>query len=270
MYRENICKFVPVRPAADVIRTINFIYETGTPYAGALHTDAVYKMYMVASGGGTLRTEREVYTLEPGDLFFTFPSARYGIDGDGDFTYLYISFLGFRGNMLLEQCGVRSANPVLRGYGEALPVWQSFFALACEGNLDLISEATLLYTFSLIAKRTQPESGHRDAHAGVMQVKRYIDEHFSDPELSLEQLSKTFPYNKKYLSTAFKKQLNLTIGQYITVTRLQNARTLMEQNMTSVQDIAYLCGFSDPLYFSRVFKRETGVSPKEFVRSLGK
>ena len=76
-----------------------------------------------------------------------------------------------------------------------------------------------------------------------------------------------FSYNKKYLSSAFKQQFKIGISEYMTTVRINHACVLMEQNYTSVKDIAFLCGFSEQMYFSRVFRKKMGVSPKEHMKT---
>jgi len=59
--------------------------------------------------------------------------------------------------------------------------------------------------------------------------------------------------------------MQLSIPQYITAVRLQNACALLERNNTCIKDVALKCGFSDSLYFSKVFKKEMHLSPKAFL-----
>ena len=100
------------------------------------------------------------------------------------------------------------------------------------------------------------------------QIKKYINLNYQDCELSLEKISDHFGYNKNYMAEVFKKAANISIGKYIMSIRIQNACTLADNNISSVKDIAYLCGFSDPLYFSRSFKKYIGQSPKDFIKNI--
>ena len=66
------------------------------------------------------------------------------------------------------------------------------------------------------------------------------------------------------------KYLNEGITEYLNTVRIQQACALMEQGFTSIKDIALLCGYKDPLYFSRVFKKEMKVSPREHLAEIEK
>ena len=65
----------------------------------------------------------------------------------------------------------------------------------------------------------------------------------------------------------FKKETGLTPLQYLTDKRLENAASnlAMSGGRGNISEIAYQCGFSEPLYFSRLFKRKYGVSPRSYA-----
>ena len=91
------------------------------------------------------------------------------------------------------------------------------------------------------------------------------EERFRDPQLSLSQIAKEIGYNSKYLSHYFKKKMNVTYTQYLRSFRFKYAISLFKLGINSIKNVALLSGFSDPLYFSNAFKKEIGVSPKDFI-----
>ena len=125
----------------------------------------------------------------------------------------------------------------------------------------------MLAAFTAIGERTVCAEENKPTDAFTRACK-FVGEGFSDPELSLETLARELAYNKKYLSSLFKKYLNMGFSEYLTLLRIQEARSLMEQGYTSVKDIAYRCGYDDTAYFSRVFKKQTGLSPREYILEL--
>lgn len=264
---ENICKYVSFEPAPDVINTVHFVLETEPQNADSFRIDALYKAYCVTAGEGFLHTTAGKLPLAPGDVFFTFPSVPYAIESGEEFQYFYISYLGVRAYMLLDRIGICAGHSYFPGCPEILETWKQFFFLADEKNLDMISESTLLYTLSAIEKRTAAEET-KDQESIVPKIKKMIDDELQNPALSLELLSRECAYHKNYISSVFKRDMHMTVRQYINTVRIQNACALMEKNVTCMKDISALCGFSDPLYFSKVFKRLVGVSPKEFLKGL--
>jgi two-component system response regulator YesN len=99
-------------------------------------------------------------------------------------------------------------------------------------------------------------------------IQKYVNEHFSDSEFSLERLGNELKYNKKYLSTVFKRHVGVGIVEYLHTIRIQHACTMLRQGFTSVSDVALRCGYPDSQYFSKVFKRRMNMSPREYIASV--
>ena len=99
-------------------------------------------------------------------------------------------------------------------------------------------------------------------------IQKYVDEHFSDPDFSLERLGSDLKYNKKYLSTVFKRHVGVGIVEYLHTVRIQHACTMLKQGFSSVSDVALRCGYPAAQYFSKVFKRRMSISPREYLASI--
>ncbi|MBQ8894385.1 MAG: helix-turn-helix transcriptional regulator [Clostridia bacterium] len=263
---KNICRFVPGNQTPDVIRTLHFVYETQKTGEGQLKTATVARVYLVTEGHAAVMSSGVRKAVGPGDLFFILPSVAYVIEGDESFKYMYISFLGLRGSVILERLNINARNFYFPDFQALEPLWRQGIAMSNEFS-DLISESVLLHTFAAIGQRTA-ENRENEVAAGAdrfLLIKRHIDDHFSSPALSLESIAREFSYNKKYLSTAFKKYFKMGVTEYINAVRINHACVLIGENYTGVSDIAFLCGFKDAMYFSKVFKRITGQSPKDFI-----
>lgn len=92
----------------------------------------------------------------------------------------------------------------------------------------------------------------------------YVDTHFLTLE-SLEQVADVLGYNYTYLSRMFKKITNMSASKYITNKKIALAKELLERHPDMLlDDICGMCGYHDTSYFSRVFKKCTGVSPGEY------
>lgn len=88
--------------------------------------------------------------------------------------------------------------------------------------------------------------------------------------LSLSSISQSLNISSSYLSTLFKKETGQTLTDYITHRRISHAKHLLETTRLQVQTIAQHCGIVDVQYFSKVFKRITGMTPKAYRDSLSK
>lgn len=110
----------------------------------------------------------------------------------------------------------------------------------------------------------QPFRRHSEV---VQQVEDSILQHYPDCAYDLNAYLGSLPFNTEYLKKMFKKETGLTPLQYLTNKRLENAaRTLSTYfGKGNVSETARMCGFSDPLYFSRLFKKKYGVSPRNYT-----
>ena len=94
-------------------------------------------------------------------------------------------------------------------------------------------------------------------------AKRYISDNYYKP-LTLEIVSKEIGFNATYFSSMFKKETDMNFSEYLKKIRIDNAKNLLLNTENTVEDISYAVGYSDIKYFSRLFKKLTGVTPTEF------
>lgn len=107
----------------------------------------------------------------------------------------------------------------------------------------------------------------KDYSPPVQKALTYIDANLAG-SLSLRTLAETLNVSSSYLSTLFKKETGQTLTEYINQRRVKHAMHLLESTRLQVQTIAQHCGIVDVQYFSRIFKRIVGKTPKEYRESL--
>ncbi len=95
----------------------------------------------------------------------------------------------------------------------------------------------------------------------------YIDFHYME-DVSLSLLADSCSVTASYLSSAFSKEIGMTITDYILQTRINRALALLNTTTLSIQEIASSCGFSDPNYFTRSFKKLKGQSPRQYREAI--
>ncbi len=83
-------------------------------------------------------------------------------------------------------------------------------------------------------------------------------------------MSRKFSYSPKYVSAAFARLVNLSYSEYLRQLRMDHARRLFESGTLSVKEAASASGYSDALYFSKVFKKHFGCSPREYIKRFDK
>ena len=264
---NNVCLFIPNRTTQEPIHIFNFVLETLPQSAENKHTLAFYRIHFVMKGQGILRVARNEMRLQAGDIFFSLPAESYSLESLDGFEYAYISFLGLRANYLLDRFRINEKNCVFRGFSFLAKAWQEALA-GDDAVADLRSESVLLQAFAEIGTKYYHSEEKSNEHDSAFAVKRFIDKNFSNCELSLTTIATALNYHPKYISALFKTVFKICFSDYLSTVRIQNACTLMQEGLTEIQSVAFLCGFNDPLYFSKVFKTHVGISPREYLKSL--
>ena len=125
----------------------------------------------------------------------------------------------------------------------------------------------LNYYFENIIKYVQTNkisSGRLIAEQCVL----IINQNLSLQELSVRWISNKIYINENYLSRLFRKEMGISLNKFITKTRLKTAKKYMHDGYENLQSISQMVGFSDPLYFSKCFKKEYGVAPSQYLSTI--
>lgn len=260
MKNRNICKFIS-EANLDSLEIICFVYESDYDTITNEIIESCNRAILIKQGTGQLITDSIVQKFNAGDLLFTFKDENVKIETDSC-EYLYISFVGSRSEALFKRFGISKTNRCFDGFDSMIPIWQDSLLRASDKNIDLTAEGILLYTFSRLISGANEQSGI------INEIIQITEENFSNPNLSISQIAETLNYNSKYISHLFKKQTGMNYSEYIKNMRLKYAVALFDSGVDSIKNVAALSGFSDPLYFSSVFKKSIGISPKEYTKKI--
>ena len=102
-------------------------------------------------------------------------------------------------------------------------------------------------------------------HNIINHVKKYINEHLED-KLSLNEIAALYSISPSYLSALFKKNCDIGFSEYITQMKINKAKELLLKENYKVYEVSDMLGFESAFYFSKVFKKVTGYSPKEYTQ----
>jgi two-component system, response regulator YesN len=98
----------------------------------------------------------------------------------------------------------------------------------------------------------------------VEKALQYTREHYANSELSLQKLCMQLHISTGYFSAVFKREVKMTYVQYVMQLRMETAKELLRSSDLKAFEIAERVGFADPNYFSFCFKKQVGISPKEY------
>ena len=98
----------------------------------------------------------------------------------------------------------------------------------------------------------------------IARVKQYVQEHYEDDRLSLNDAAKHVNVSPSHLSKVFSRETGTTFIEYLMETRIRKAMELLLSTNAKSYEIAFRVGYQDPHYFSNVFKRMTGMTIRDF------
>jgi YesN/AraC family two-component response regulator len=132
------------------------------------------------------------------------------------------------------------------------------------GNRALAADviATCLKTLFLLMRQSYDELS-RESNSQVERCLSYIHEHYTG-DFGIESLAKSISVSPSYLLRLFKRRMRVTPMHYRNLVRIDKAKLLLLDRRFTVEEIAQHVGFDGARYFSRAFKKETGLSPSEF------
>lgn len=149
---------------------------------------------------------------------------------------------------------------VLAKYQLLLPSEE--FLLEIGRSADIFQLMEIIERLLHFVQKTLTDSDRKYSQY-IQDAISYIQDHLSD-NLTLENIAGYAHVNESYLSRTFKKECGYSITEYITALRIERAKELLANSSALTYEVSEQVGIGDPSYFSLLFKKHTGLSPKEY------
>jgi len=98
-------------------------------------------------------------------------------------------------------------------------------------------------------------------------INNFIETHYME-ELSMKNAARAMNYSDAYFCKLFKQCFHMNFSSYLNEYRIEKAKAMIENSRVNVKEVGRACGYTDPNYFSRVFKKLTGQTPTEYRLSI--
>jgi AraC-like DNA-binding protein len=207
-------------------------------------------------GGTGALTGRQRLPLAVHDICLIPPRARHDEVSDEDFDTIWIGFLGTRVPRLTQPVVIRS-EPLTRQIEQ---LW-----LLAQRRGEPIGPELDAATAAVLARflRQLQEGGAAGDTDLMGRAVRYLGQHLTE-EIFVPAVARKFGCSEGHFHRLFKQQTGQTPMAYLTRLRGQHAAHLLTQTDLPVAEIARQVGYTDPLYFSRVLRQMTGLSPTQY------
>ncbi|MBB6673444.1 response regulator [Cohnella nanjingensis] len=143
-------------------------------------------------------------------------------------------------------------------------IWERLLRQETIGGLRQLIEAYLLAVCDGIREKRNGK-----AHNLVERVRAIIERRYADNELTVLQIGKEVYLTDTYVSLLFKQETGKTVNEYLTQVRIEKAKELLRDPQYKFYDVCYAVGYADPSYFSKLFKKMTGMTPSAYRKLLG-
>lgn len=136
-------------------------------------------------------------------------------------------------------------------------------------RMKTVDEARRWFTgFVGAARRSLVGRRQRHSQRKGAGATEYIEAHYADPDLSLQDVCNALAVSKSYLSPIFKDHTGMTFVEYLTARRIERAKELLGPGEMKVYEVAAEVGYRDAHYFSLTFKKQTGKTPREYQEAI--
>lgn len=252
------------------------VYSCGIQKCPPLHSwgPAVrdhYLIHCIVSGHGTFTSRGKQYRLAAGDGFVVVPEhiVSYAADRDDPWEYCWVGFNGSDAKRLMEQTGLLGREPVFHCGDRKL---EKLLADICDltgsdpGSETRMESALLMFLAELMDRFGKPAVPRGNGYEYVQKAIKYIDYNYS-MNISIGDVAASVGISRSHLYRLFVQHISIPPNEYLVRYRVNKAAALLETGKLTVGETAYSTGFSDQLYFSRVFKKYMGMPPSRYMEA---
>lgn len=126
-------------------------------------------------------------------------------------------------------------------------------------NFSKLVESIIIKVMQFREKKTENKYW-----STIIKAKEYIDNNYANPNISLNSVAAYVNISSSHFSTIFSQETGENFIEYLTKVRMKKAMSLLKMTSQKSAEIAYNVGYNDPHYFSYLFKKITGMTPKEY------
>ncbi|MGI5893739.1 MAG: AraC family transcriptional regulator [Candidatus Merdivicinus sp.] len=252
------------------------VYNTGYQHCEAGYTWGPatrdhYLFHFVTEGRGQLTVADGIYEIEPGCLFLIRPGevVTYTADQTEPWVYWWVGFNGTEAHRLIHATPFAGGARIYRPRNGEQIRRRLLDIYNARGSTPAHESRMLgrLYLFLGELMEQAPIGRATTAKQYVDKAAGFISRNFSR-DISIGDVADFTGISESHLYRVFSAELGIAPAQFLIRYRIHEAAALLRSTSLSIGEVAASCGFRDPLYFSRIFHRIQGLSPREYARKF--
>ncbi len=264
--------------------TVNNFYEINASYKSARHTRHVVENYGQPLHMRRITSSRDVQeppkaenkSIEIQSLYDRMKYADLGDFKEQFMEYVdwlkeMFAYIHQDGNYLCSEVLLTACRIILETGGDPQKVLDQKWL--DEGNIstnDLDSDVSNSLCILHQAIKFRDSKCNVKGNPVVNKARQYLESNFTNPNLTFQEVVDYVSMSSSHFSTLFSQTTGVTFTKYLIDLRMRKSRELLLNTSMRSSEIAYAVGFTDPHYFSYLFKKTTGVTPSEFRSTLSK
>ena len=236
-----------------------------------------YILHFICEGKGVFKCNGNTYSLSKGDVFLVKPDTKvfYKADDNVPWSYVWVGFQGVKAETYLLYAGYEE-DIVTGHYDDTTLIFTYVQQMLLSKQLthanELKREAALLQILAALMEIRRNNLPKEDTYdypykIYVNQAVDYIQRNFKN-NIRINDLAGYIGIDRSYLTNIFKNVMNVSPQEYLLKYRMEKAEMLLKNSDNKINTVAALVGYSDPLSFSKMFKKCKGVSPTEYRENL--
>jgi AraC-like DNA-binding protein len=239
-----------------------------------------YLIHTVIDGKGVFESGSHSHVCVKGDTFVIFPGSLFSYQADRaqPWTYVWVGLKGEAVQQLLQEVGVTPDKPLIHldnlieihnlyehiRFSFQRSAYPRLESLEASGWLRLLVHKFGIANISSLSAQsiTLPDVIDRQ----IDQAIRWITLRFHQ-QISIDHMASSLGYHRAHLSKVFKQKIGMSPKQYLLKVRMDKAKELLGGTLT-IDQVSSSVGFNDALYFSKQFRKWSGMSPSEYRNHL--
>lgn len=237
-----------------------------------MHQHNFYEFLLVTSGSGTIKVPKGSIEITKGDLVI-YPPYNFHIEKANSGVGMCAYFFSVKSNKNIQetldnQIRIIKTGDEFNSFSKTFDMAIKYARLKDDEYAMEVASVAGNLLLSLTYKCINRELEEIPTEKTVLQnIKEYLDSHYCD-NISIDTIGHKFGLSNFYLCRAFKDHFGVTIKRYVIEKRIEKAKELAEMPEMKLENIGKMVSYDDRYYFSRLFKKEVGISIKKYRENI--